>query len=403
MEQDYTGVVVISKNKINYLFFTTIFVVISDSLVLNIALDFSRPMRICYVGNASSIHLQRWIKWVASRGHDVHLITDFPIEINNVKIYSIEHKKESGVKNFLSRMRQTKKFVKEIKPDLLHAHYVFGYGTFGAYTNFHPYVLTAWGSDILVDTSSIFKKVLVKNALKKADLITCDAQHLKDRMMELGIEGQKINIIYFGTDSTKFSPQKKNESLKKKLELNESPVVISLRTLKPIYNVESLISAIPLVLQQIPQAKFIIAGEGPEEKMLKEMASSLKVSDSIRFVGSIQNDELPYYLTASDVYVSTSLSDAGLAASTAEAMACELPVISTDFGANAEWVKDGENGFLVPTKDPTSLAEKIIVLLKDKNLQLKFGKKGRKVITERLDYHTEMSKVEKIYETLIQK
>jgi glycosyltransferase involved in cell wall biosynthesis len=363
--------------------------------------EFPVFMKICYVGDAKSIHLQRWIKWITNAGHDVHLITDYPIEINNVKIYSLKHKKDGGYINFISKMRQTKKLVNKINPDILHAHYAFGFGTFGAYTNFHPYVLTAWGSDILVDTSSIYKKFAVKYALKRADLITCDAQHLKDRMKDLGAEDKKINIIYFGTDSTKFSPQKKNEALRKKLELGNSPVVISLRMLKPIYNLESLVSAIPLVLKQISQAKFIIAGEGPEEKMLKEMASSLKVNDNIRFVGSIQNDELPYYLTTSDVYVSTSLSDAGLAASTAEAMACELPVISTDFGANAEWVKDGENGFLVPTKDPTLLAEKIIVLLKDRDLRLKFGKKGRKVITERLDYNREMSKMEKIYEELI--
>jgi CheY-like chemotaxis protein len=119
VELEYNGAVVIPQNKIDYLFFTAIYVVISDSLVLNIALDFSRPMRICYVGNASSIHLQRWVKWVASRGHDVHLITDFPIEIDDVKIYSIEHKKRSGVKIFISKMRETKKIVKEIKPDLI--------------------------------------------------------------------------------------------------------------------------------------------------------------------------------------------------------------------------------------------------------------------------------------------
>jgi glycosyltransferase involved in cell wall biosynthesis len=360
-------------------------------------------MRICYVGGANSIHLQRWIKWIANAGHDVHLITEYPTEINNVKIYPLKYKKNGGFINFISKMRQTKKLVNKINPDILHAHYVFGYGTFGAYTNFHPYVLTAWGSDILVDTSSMFGKFAVKYSMKRADLITCDAQHLKQSMIKLGVENQKVHIIYFGTDTAKFSPQKKNKSIKEKLGLDDSPVVISLRLLKPIYNLESLITAVPLVLQQIPQAKFIIAGEGPEEKMLKEMATSLKVIDSIRFVGSIPNDQLPYYLTASDVYVSTSLSDAGLAASTAEAMACELPVINTNFGQNPDWVREGESGFNIPLKDPKTLAEKIIVLLKDKSLRDKFGKKGRQIIKERLDYNTEMSKMEKMYEELIKK
>lgn len=370
---------------------------------LNIDYEFPTSMKICYIGGANSIHLQRWIKWIANAGHDVHLITEYPIEIDNIKIHSLKYKKNGGFINFISKIIQTKKLVKKINPHILHAHYVFGYGTFAAFTNFHPFVLTAWGSDILVDTSSMFGKYAVKYSLKKADLITCDAQHLKQSMIKLGIEDQKIKIIYFGTDTIKFSPQKKNKSIREKLGLNDSPIVISLRSLKPIYNLESLITAIPLVLKQIPEAKFIIAGEGPEEKMLKEMATSLKIIDSIRFLGSIPNDQLPYYLTASDVYVSTSLSDAGLAASTAEAMACELPVISTDFGANAEWVKDGKNGFLIPMKNPTLLAEKIIVLLNDKDLRKKFGKNGRQIIKERLDYNTEMSKMEKMYEELIKK
>ncbi|MCX6671988.1 MAG: glycosyltransferase family 4 protein [Euryarchaeota archaeon] len=191
--------------------------------------------------------------------------------------------------------------------------------------------------------------------------------------------------------------------MKEKLQLGNFPVVISVRNLEPIYNVESLITAIPLILKEIPQAKFIVGGRGSQETMLKEMVNSLKIHDSVRFTGPIPNDVLPFYYTASDVYVSTSLSDAGLSASTAEAMACEVPVVTTNFGENASWVKDGESGFTIPLKDPKSLAEKIIVLLKDKSLREKFGKNGRQVIKERLDYDTEMSKMEKIYEEIIAK
>jgi len=362
-------------------------------------------MKICFIANtrAESIHEPRWIKWFIDRGHDVHVITPTHDDIKGAKIYPIGNTKEKSLFNFICKIVQTRKLVEKIKPDILHAHYAFGPGVFGAFSGFHPFILTALGSDILIDPSFKLKKIAVKYTLKKVDAITCDAQHIKDSMIKLGAEDRKINIIYFGTDASKFSPQKKDKTLKKKLGLDDSPVVISLRSLKPIYNIESLVMAIPIVLKQIPKAKFIIAGQGPEEKMLKDLASSLKVLDSVIFVGLIPNDNLPNYLTASNVYVSTSLSDAGLAASTAEAMACELPVIITDFGANAEWIQDGKNGFLVPMKNSKSLADKIIVLLKDKNLREKFGKKGRQLIKERLDYDTEMSKMERIYEELIKK
>jgi glycosyltransferase involved in cell wall biosynthesis len=121
----------------------------------------------------------------------------------------------------------------------------------------------------------------------------------------------------------------------------------------------------------------------------------------VRFVGWISNDELPRYLASSDIYVSTSLSDAGLSASTAEAMACGLPVIVTDSGENRVWIEDGKNGFVVPLANPKILAEKIIYLIKNKDIKARFGEINRKIIEERNNYYKEMAKMERIYEEIL--
>jgi len=305
----------------------------------------------------------------------------------------------------MASIYRIKSLIKRIKPDILHAHYVTNYGLFGALCKFNPFVITAWGSDVLIipeaRITSMIKKPIAKYALRKANLITCDAQHMKEAMRRLGIAPEKVNIIYFGVDTRKFSTGEKSEELRAKLGIHDSPTVISLRNLEPLFDIESLIRSIPLVLKEIPESKFVIAGKGSEEKRLKEMAKSLGVSDSVKFVGFIQNDKLPQYLTTMDVYVSTSLSDAGIAASTAEAMACGLPVIITDVADNKKWVEDGENGFIVPIKDPKSLAEKIIYSLKNENIRKKFGKINRKIIEERNNYYKEMEKMEDIYKELI--
>jgi glycosyltransferase involved in cell wall biosynthesis len=102
----------------------------------------------------------------------------------------------------------------------------------------------------------------------------------------------------------------------------------------------------------------------------------------------------------SDVYVSTSLSDAGISASTAEAMACGLPVVVTDTGENEKWVDNGKNGFVVSVKQPEILAKKIIYLLKNKEAGKKMGENARKVIEERNDYYREMGEMEEIYKKL---
>jgi glycosyltransferase involved in cell wall biosynthesis len=294
-----------------------------------------------------------------------------------------------------------------MKPDVLHAHYVTNYGLFGALCNVKPFILTAWGSDVLAVPEarlvSIIKKQMAIFALKKADVITCDAKHMKEAMKNLGVPAEKIELVYFGVDTRKFSHRHKSNALKAKLETYDSPTVISLRNLEPIYDVETLVKSVPLVLEKIPETKFVIAGKGSEERKLEELAKSLGVKDNVKFVGFIPNEELPEYLNTVDVYVSTALSDAGIAASTAEAMACEIPVVITDVADNKKWVEDGVNGFLVPIKDPKSLAEKIIYLLRNEDVRKRFGKINRQIIEERNNYHGEMKKMEDIYKGLIRR
>jgi len=101
-----------------------------------------------------------------------------------------------------------------------------------------------------------------------------------------------------------------------------------------------------------------------------------------------------------DVYVSTSLSDAGIAASTAEAMACGLPVVITDSGENARWIEPGRNGFLVPLSEPGALAEKLLRLIDDPELRSRLGAAGRATIQERNDYQVEMAKMETLYQQI---
>ena len=368
-------------------------------------------MKICYLADAGSIHTQKWVKYFADKGHEVHLISIKPFvqcDLENVKLHLIKKVKSpirnpirssySYAINSFSVLKQVKRLLKEIEPDILHAHYLTTYGTIGALTGFHPFILTAWGSDVLISPkkSKIFRWA-VKFALGKADLITCDADHIKEPLINVGAKPGKIRIVYFGIDTKKFKPREGSENINEELGISDSPTVISLRNLAPVYDIKSLIASVPMVSKEIPGVQFVIAGKGPQETKLKELTRSLNVSDNVKFIGSIPNDELPKYLSSMDVYVSTSLSDAGLAASTAEAMACGLPVVITDFGDNRKWIEDGESGFIVPLKDPKALAEKIIYLLKNKDIRREFGMRNRKIIEEKNNYYREMEKMENSY------
>lgn len=363
-------------------------------------------MKICYLADAGSIHTQRWIEYFAACGHEVHVISKRSCrDIEGVQLHLLKRLPESSVSaalNLLITVAQVRSWINEIRPDLLHSHYVLDYGSYGAFSGFHPFVVSAWGTDVLVDPEkSRLWKALTKYVLKKADLITCDGENSRSAMIDLGIDGKKMELISHGIDTREFHPTKRDSGLRKALGLPECRVVISIRNLMPIYDVGSLIHAVPLVLKKVPDAIFLIGGAGQERYSLMKLAVALGVSDSVIFTGSIPHEKLPGYLASSDVYVSTSLSDGGVAVSTLEAMACGLAVVTTNVGDVRSWVKDGENGFVVPTRSPERLAEKIIYLLENTDDLKRFGEINRTIVEERADYRTEMKKMERIYEILV--
>jgi glycosyltransferase involved in cell wall biosynthesis len=366
-------------------------------------------VRICYLANAASVHTGRWTHYFVERGHEVHVISFEKAQIQGATVHVLKLPvlvKSATFPLKMASIYRIRALIKRIGPDVLHAHYITNYGLFGALCNFRPFVITAWGSDVLFVPEarlvSTVKGIIARYTLGKVDSITCDARHMKEAMIRLGVPPEKVNIIFFGVDTRKFSPGNKSERLRAQLGLDDSPAIISLRNLDPVYDIESLIKSAPLVLREFPEARFIVAGKGSEEKRLRELARSLGVLESVKFIGFIQNDRLPDYLNSMDVYVSTSLSDAGIAASTAEAMSCGLPVIVTDVADNRMWVEDGTNGFVVPGRNPKLLAERIIQLSKNEEIRRRFGNINRKIIEERNNYYKEMQKMEIIYKKLVQ-
>lgn len=368
-------------------------------------------MKICFIA-PPSIHTNRWLRYFANNGHEVHLITSSKPSgdsINNIELHFLKRfgpqiRVANYLINSLPLVLQFKRLIRDINPDIIHAHQIMDTTLLGAVSGFRPFVVTPWGSDILISSQkSRISRWIVEYVLKRADLITTDGEHLREPLLELGADPQKINLIYFGVDTGKFKPGQRDERLREELGILNSPTIISLRRFETIYDIESLITAVPLVLREVPEAKFLLIERGSQEAELKKLAKSLGVSDSVRFVGWVPGDELPRYLASADIYVSTSLSDAGLAASTAEAMACGLPVIITDFGDNRKWVEDGVNGFIIPPKAPEVLAAKIIHLLKDEETRKRFGGINRGIIVERNNWEKEMGKMAKLYEGLIKK
>jgi glycosyltransferase involved in cell wall biosynthesis len=372
-------------------------------------------MRLCYIGNYSNIHTRRWTGFFAQQGHDVHVISTTPVQSSDmpgVQIHSLEVPRTGsylkdlllGLLGLPQRMVMLKQLIDRIEPNVVHVHYINDAAFLSLLTGFCPIVLTAWGSDILVSPEkSWIRKQVVRYTVGQANLITCDADHMKERLIQLGADPEVVKIIFFGTDVEKYQPKRRDSPLRARLAPAGGPVVISIRSLEPVYDIESVIRTVPLVSERFPEVTFLIGGAGSMREALQNLATALGVGKNVRFLGALSQEALPAYLASSDVYVSTALSDGGIAASTAEAMASGLPVVITDVGDNAQWVQNGLNGFLVPPKDPASVAKRIIQLLESDDIPLRMGERGRQIIIDRNNLYTEMKKMEELYQILAQR
>src|SRR6056297_2369969 len=134
-------------------------------------------MKICFLSDGSSVHIRQWVLYFYNRGHDISLITDQPVNIPGIEIFTIGKYETkfripvfSSVYQVIRKTLAINKLLKKINPDILHSHYVNIYGFLGALTGFYPHIATCHGSDLLVHPNrSMVERLFVKTALKHAD------------------------------------------------------------------------------------------------------------------------------------------------------------------------------------------------------------------------------------------
>ena len=355
-------------------------------------------MKICYFADGESIHVVRWCKHFALLGNDVHLISFKDVQIENVTTHFVDTGKISvggGNWKVLFKYKQVKKLLKQIEPDVFHSHYATSYGITGALCGFHPYVITALGTDVLISPlQSKTYKLLLKYAFSKADWITAMAEHMKKAIVELGVDASKIQTIPFGIDPIVFN------SSNRKLP-NDSFVITSTRNFETVYNIPHLIKAVAIAKKQINGLKLNLIGTGTLKSEIEALVESGGLKDSTTFYGKVSQSNISEVLNCSHLFVSVSLSD-GNNISLNEAMACGTYCIATDIPANTQWIKDGVNGFLVKMNDIEGLANKIVTsYLKYEELQNVARPINDKIIIEKAIWKTNMVAMENTYKKLI--
>jgi glycosyltransferase involved in cell wall biosynthesis len=196
-----------------------------------------------------------------------------------------------------------------------------------------------------------------------------------------GCPADKICVIPNGIDVERFHPRWPDRRLQEELDLPlRAPVVGIVAALRPEKNHEMFLRVAALVRGRLPDARFLIVGDGPQRQPLEALAQELGIAKAVHFLGT--RSDVPELLSLIDVLLLTSLSEASPIC-LLEAMASEKPVVATRVGSVSETVVDGRTGYLVAPDDSTGMASRVLELLDDRDRAAHMGRAGREHVIAR--------------------
>jgi len=362
------------------------------------------------------IFIKKMATLLNAEGHDICVVTPkiykgspYFEEQDGIKVYRfpffarnkllIEHKKIPYLRMLLyytTGFFLTTYAMLKNKCNLIHVHWAIPTGLIGAWVGAllkKPLIVTIHGSDLrlALEKHGFLRKIFIY-VCRKAAHLNCVSELQKKEMAQLNIRVNKISVIPMGVDGA-FLEVGKN----RKMGLEKRPfTILSNRNLLPIYNVFLLIRAIPMVLKEEPDTKFLIAGDGSEKENLEREAKNLNLNSSVQFLGRVPHKEMPNLLAQSDIYISTSLYD-GTSVSLLEALASGTFPVVTDIPSNRDWITDGKNGFLVPINEVGILASRILDAIRNRDFLGKSLSDNLFIIENKAFWPANIKKLEEIY------
>jgi glycosyltransferase involved in cell wall biosynthesis len=373
-------------------------------------------LRIAVLGDFDGIHTRSWLRWFIARGHDLHCISYYPPSqpIDGVTMHVLRDRaKQStpssaasvtvpaasrleGLKRLANGLRYRRaglqRKLREIAPDVFHAHFVVEHGFYGALAAVHPYAVTAWGSDILVEPRrDPVSRRIAKWTLARAELITSNNKRMADEITALGVPPSKIEVVTLGADA--YFGEHWEQSVNVAGRSEGAPTILSTRAHEPLYNIDVIIDAFAAVTRSHPPARLAIAHSGSLTTALRARAENVP---GIKFTSTVDEAALRDLMMQAEVFVSVPSSD-GTSVALLQAMSAGCFPIVADLETQREWIADGENGLLVPPRDPVALGAAIERALGDTELRRSAAAANRDIVRERGTNETQMAKVEQLF------
>jgi glycosyltransferase involved in cell wall biosynthesis len=365
------------------------------------------PLRLAYLGDVGSPHLHRWLNAFVARGHAVALLvaegsdppTDAMPGVEPLAFRSLTAR-PSPVGAWAAR-RDLRRILDAWRPDVLHAHYARSPAWHAWLSGFRPYVVTAWGSDVLLaGRAGRIGRLATRLALRDAALVTAGTGRLAAAAVAMGARTDRLREAQFGIDTERFRPGPEAPELRAELGLGPARVVVSSRILAPLYRHDVVVEALAELPADVVVVSTSMRADAAERARLESLAAERRVDERWRILPAMDAARMAELYRLADVVVSVPESDA-MPQSVMEAMASGTPAVVSDLPDVHDWLGDLTPQLIVPVGDAPATAEALraaLALTPDARHAL--GERLRNRIVERADARRSMDRVEALYRQL---
>jgi N-acetyl-alpha-D-glucosaminyl L-malate synthase BshA len=348
---------------------------------------------------------------LAKRGHEIHFITyKRPARLTTFQENVFYHEVDTDEYPLFEYppydTALTSKLVDVVKYenlDLLHVHYAIPHATVAYIAKkilltqgrYVPVITTLHGTDItLVGNDKAFAPV-VEFSINKSDGVTAVSRSLREQTYEYFNINKEIEVIHNFIDFERFSKSNKDH-FKKAIAPDGERILIHVSNFRKVKRVEDTVLIFQKVHQQLP-SKLLLIGDGPERRNAEALCRELNLWGDTRFLG--KQDAIEELMAVADVFLLPSENESfGLAA--LEAMACEVPVISSNAGGIPEVNIHGETGFLSDVGNVEEMAANAVYILSHEDVLLKF-RANALAQAKRHDISIILPKYEAYYEEIL--
>lgn len=364
-------------------------------------------MRIAVVGNGAAVHVVDRTAALAALGHEVRLITlgeSRPCAGVAVRTRPIPQGPIAAVRAARGFLDDVRSF----EPDLLLLQYAGGkLGTMATLARVRPLVVVVMGGDVLPEQHpggmSVLERRAARRILQQADLILLKSESLRSALQQLGDPAAPAEVVPWGVDTDRFHPDADAaEQLRARLGLNrDDRVIVSPRSLQPIYNIDTIVEAMPAILRAEPRAVLLVCeytGDPDYEARVRRSVEALGIGDRVRFQGVVDHRGMPAAYSLAEVVVSIPSSD-GLPQSLFEAMACGVPTVLGNLPSYREIVTHRETA-LITEISAGAVAAAVTELLGDDELRSTIAVCGRARVAEVASMPVQVSRVGTMLERL---